>query len=448
MRALIRLVPLAAGALTPCDALAPYVVLRRPATRQTAAPSCGLYDAPNIVRETREALVKEAQLEIRATLVELPVMFTEDKPGASFDFDRWGQHRSSSRYLRLLVGVLLGVTTRRISGIVSLLVTWSAMVDAYSKMAAVAPSLPEFALPLTPFELTAPVLGLLLVFRTNTAYERFNVGSDASWAVTSQLRSLVRQLIVYSTAPTVTSAEREAAFELIDAFVMLHGWLMTSYLREQEVAGGASDPSAVLRLALWGDSDAHHLGEGPAGEGLAGEGLAGESLTPWLSITTLAYAMMVRLPSIEASRHSAMDYELTELTRSLGTCERLLRTPIPLGYTRYSVRFLWIWLTLLPFALTNTFMKFGDGTWWEDKPQPVVVIAMLFIGFIFLSIEDIAVQIEEPFAVLPLDQHHQWLQRDAEQMKRVLRYHQSRADPPAAISKMPLTNGAARPSPE
>lgn len=51
------------------------------------------------------------------------------------------------------------------------------------------------------------------------------------------------------------------------------------------------------------------------------------------------------------------------------------------------MRFLWIWLTLLPFALTNTFMKFGDGTWWEDKPQPVVVIAMLFIGFIFLSIE-------------------------------------------------------------
>lgn len=57
------------------------------------------------------------------------------------------------------------------------------MVDAYSKMAAVAPSLPEFALPLTPFELTAPVLGLLLVFRTNTAYERFNVGSDASWVM-------------------------------------------------------------------------------------------------------------------------------------------------------------------------------------------------------------------------------------------------------------------------
>ena len=33
-------------------------------------------------------------------------------------------------------------------------------------------------------------------------------------------------------------------------------------------------------------------------------------------------------------------------------------------------------------------------------------------------------QIEEPFAILPLDQHQVWLQRDADEMKRVLRYHQ------------------------
>ena len=30
---------------------------------------------------------------------------------------------------------------------------------------------------------------------------------------------------------------------------------------------------------------------------------------------------------------------------------------------------------------------------------------MLLLGFIFLSIEDIAVQIEEPFAILPLELH-------------------------------------------
>jgi predicted membrane chloride channel (bestrophin family) len=83
----------------------------------------------------------------------------------------------------------------------------------------------------------------------------------------------------------------------------------------------------------------------------------------------------------------AVDSQILALTQSLGICEKLLRTPIPLGYTRYSVRFLWVWLSLLPFALTNTFSQFGVGTWWENKPQPVVVLAMLFIGFIFLSME-------------------------------------------------------------
>jgi ion channel-forming bestrophin family protein len=95
------------------------------------------------------------------------------------------------------------------------------------------------------------------------------------------------------------------------------------------------------------------------------------------------------------------------------------------------VRFLWIWLTLLPFALTRTFNDFGTNTWWEDKPQPVLVLAMLFIGFIFLSIEDIAVQIEEPFAILPLQLHQKWLVWDAEQTKQLARLS-LREDAPAS----------------
>ena len=117
--------------------------------------------------------------------------------------------------------------------------------------------------------------------------------------------------------------------------------------------------------------------------------------------------------------------QLVKVADALARGERVLRTPIPLGYTRYAIRFLWLWLTLLPFALTRTFADFGAASvWWEGKAQPVLVLAMLLIGFIFLSIEDIAVQIEEPFAILPLEQHAAWLERDAEQMKRVLQHHE------------------------
>jgi putative membrane protein len=104
----------------------------------------------------------------------------------------------------------------------------------------------------------------------------------------------------------------------------------------------------------------------------------------------------------------------------------MLRTPIPLGYTRYSVRFLWIWLTLLPFALVRTFKDFGVNTWWEDKPQPVLVLAMFFIGFIFLSIEDIAVQIEEPFAILPLELHQNYLEEDVNQANTLMDWSSKR----------------------
>lgn len=117
----------------------------------------------------------------------------------------------------------------------------------------------------------------------------------------------------------------------------------------------------------------------------------------------------------------SLDSHLSHLISSLSICEKLLSTPIPIGYTRYSVRFLWIWLTLLPFALAEKFSTFADGTWWEDKPKPVLMLAVAFIGFIFLSIEDIAVQIEEPFKILPLEKHQEWLLQEAKQIKALLR---------------------------
>ena len=136
--------------------------------------------------------------------------------------------------------------------------------------------------------------------------------------------------------------------------------------------------------------------------------------------------MAQRLFSLSDQERIAIDDEMATVTCALAKCEKILRTPIPLGYTRYTVRVLWIWLTLLPFALVRTFSEFGLNTWWEDKPQPVVVLAMLFIGFIFLSIEDIAVQIEEPFAILPLHLHQRWLQRDADEMRQLMRWAASR----------------------
>ena len=84
-------------------------------------------------------------------------------------------------------GALFGVTTRRTFPAILLLVLFSVIVGIYHGWALADPRIPEIELPLTPFELTAPVLGLLLVFRTNSAYERFSEGSAAAWEVTGPL---------------------------------------------------------------------------------------------------------------------------------------------------------------------------------------------------------------------------------------------------------------------
>eukprot|EP00887_Chlorella_sp_A99_P004675 scaffold4.g4675.t1 len=70
-----------------------------------------------------------------------------------------------------------------------------------------------------------------------------------------------------------------------------------------------------------------------------------------------------------------------------GACERILRTAMPLAHTH---RFLLVYITTLPFALWSTFH-------WATLP------VMAVLSFLLLGVENIGIQIEEPFRVLPLD---------------------------------------------
>ena len=80
----------------------------------------------------------------------------------------------------------------------------------------------------------------------------------------------------------------------------------------------------------------------------------------------------------------------TEFEDILGKSERILKTPIPLSYTRMTSRFLILWLALLPVALWGQLA-------WASVPTEA------FIAFCFLGIEEIGVQIEEPFSILALE---------------------------------------------
>jgi predicted membrane chloride channel (bestrophin family) len=87
-----------------------------------------------------------------------------------------------------------------------------------------------------------------------------------------------------------------------------------------------------------------------------------------------------------------LEQKVQRLTKAMGNCERIAKTPLPTGFTRHSSRLLFLWSNCLPLAL---YPLLGP---WATLPTT------LLTSYAVLGIEDISVQLEEPFDVLPLRQ--------------------------------------------
>jgi putative membrane protein len=93
-------------------------------------------------------------------------------------------------------------------------------------------------------------------------------------------------------------------------------------------------------------------------------------------------------------RKNAINTNLSIFEDTLGGCERLLSSPVPLFYTRHTARFLSCYLILLPFALYEPFANS-----WNHI---VMIPATAFISICLFGIEELATQLEEPFTILPM----------------------------------------------
>ena len=88
-----------------------------------------------------------------------------------------------------------------------------------------------------------------------------------------------------------------------------------------------------------------------------------------------------------------LDEQLQRLCGVFGASERVLRTSLPTSFTRHTSRLLFFWGNALPFAFYATLGPYGT------------LPASVFTLWAIQSIEDIGVQLEEPFFVLPLRQY-------------------------------------------
>ena len=110
-------------------------------------------------------------------------------------------------------------------------------------------------------------------------------------------------------------------------------------------------------------------------------------------LTLMGETIAGSVGTVDAIYVRELDEQCQRLCASFGASERVLRTSLPTSFTRHTSRLMFVWSNALPFALYPACGPYGT---------PVVAA---FTSWALQSIEDIGVQLEEPFFVLPLRQY-------------------------------------------
>jgi putative membrane protein len=228
------------------------------------------------------------------------------------------------------------------------------------------------------------VLGLLLVFRTNTAYERFWEGRKLWGTLVNTVRNLARQIwaAIAENKPQDRASKVET-LRLLIAFAVatklhLRGERLNSELEPFMSAGRYQILQTMnhppLEIAFWiGDylQKQHERG----------------------CLNTYQLSAMLKL--------------LDTMVDVLGSCERILKTPIPLAYSIHLKQLLLLYCLSLPFPMVN------DLNWWT-----AAVVGL--ISFAVFGIEEIGIEIENPFGYdandLPLDTICATMERNIEDL--------------------------------
>ena len=99
-----------------------------------------------------------------------------------------------------------------------------------------------------------------------------------------------------------------------------------------------------------------------------------------------------------------VEEKIAELEACVGSCERLFGSPIPPTYTRHLSRVMSLWLVLLPMSLV-----------FAASLNALAVAFVVSIGaYVFVGLDEVGMEIENVFQLLPLQQLAAAAQKDAQ----------------------------------
>jgi putative membrane protein len=218
---------------------------------------------------------------------------------------------------------------------------------------------------ITVYSLIGFVISLLLVFRTNTAYDRWWEGRRKWGEVVNDTRNMAVKL-----APILKDkSDRDFFARMISNFAVS--------MKEH------------LRLGI--DIDELNLTPDEKKE------LIDRNHVPTAIVELMYRRLKLHREKGEMSdvEFLSIDKNLNALLDSIGACERIKNTPIPFSYSLFIKKFIFIYVTTLPLAFVVQFGYFS-------------ALIATFVFYVLVSMEVLAEEIEDPFGTddndLPTDQ--------------------------------------------
>jgi len=325
-----------------------------------------------------------------------------------YTHEQWVKHRSTDRFSNNLSTFLssgiykqVGKEVAATVAVAAFVCVWNALVGGYEDFGGAMHGAVidegwaiKAGIPMEAFTLLSPSLGLLLAFRTNQSYKRWDEARKFWGLNINHTRDLNRMatawygnqsdfddtdfiddIVPKAKIGPVVPEERE---ELLGQ-VSLMTWAFVRSMKRHLSPPDEDEEDYVNEIKS-------RLSPEQA------EALIGAAHRPNRALYDLSVAIE-KLP-MHFVRKDAINVNLSIFEDTLGGSERLLSSPVPLFYSRHTARFASVWLLLLPLGLYAPF----SGSWNHVMmiPATAVVSVMLF------GIEELATQLEEPFTILPM----------------------------------------------
>jgi len=307
----------------------------------------------------------------------------------------WSEHSDPphKRYVRHLRRWYLSTTARKVFPTVALACAWSVLLSSLAKIyhVGVRTTVVEWSSPTFSF-LSAP-LALLLTLRANASMARLLEARQAWGRLVLGTRTLssILKTHIFPVHPN--------GAVLSVRYLALLGWLLKAQLRGED----EESQQQVARLVL---GEHRHDEEYWWLMGQPKRTVALTSRIRGICAAALSSGTNPQQPhgmSDQSAIHLMVEERLRELEVCVGICERLFGSPIPPTYSRHLSRVMSLWILLLPVSLIASGVSTVAG----------VACATSVAAYVFVGLDEVGMEIENAFQVMPMQQLAAAAQKDA-----------------------------------